>query len=108
MDLITENVDRQQASANQKVTPYIADSSRGVVLTREDMLRRGNEAFNTPAIESPALKAIGQHASFLGLDVEGVCDLHLAITPRGQIAQDIEDIGGQNIPTDHGQVGWRL
>ncbi len=61
--------------------------------------------FGTAAIEAPSLELIGQHAAVLGLLHQCVGDLDFTALARLGISDQVEDIGGQNVPTDNGQVG---
>lgn len=67
-----------------------------------------NETFNTAAVKPSALEFICQNTSPLRLGHQGIGDLDLAAFAGLSVADQVEDIRGENIAADNGQVGLLL
>ena len=59
---------------------------------------------HTAAIEAKPLKLISKHPAFAGLHLQRVGELHLAIRPGRRTADDVENIGGQDVTTNDCQI----
>ena len=63
-----------------------------------------NKSIDRAAIEPASLKPVRQDATLLGLSLERVGDLDLAVLPRGGVSQHVENIRRQDIAADDAQV----
>lgn len=61
--------------------------------------------FGAAAIETSALEFVSQDAAVLGLFHQRIGDLDFTALARFSVSNQVEDIGGQNVSTDDGQVG---
>ena len=67
-----------------------------------DKIRRLDKARHATAIKSLPFELIGQNTAFLGLGHECIGNLHLTITPRRCLANDVENVRREYITPNDG------
>ena len=68
------------------------------------IVRRFDESVDVAAVKAASLEAVGEHFALTGELHQSVGDLDFTPFARWGVFEDIEDIGGEDIATDDGEV----